>query len=99
MYACGLPWWLSGKESACNEGDPGLIPGSGRSPGEEMVTRCSLLPEKFHEQRSLVSYSPWGHKRLRHNLAAKQQTGGNAAEGRDYFHLTKEETETQLNNL
>ena len=24
-----------GKESACNAGDPGLIPGSGRSPGEE----------------------------------------------------------------
>ena len=24
-----------GKESACNEGDPGSIPGSGRSPGEE----------------------------------------------------------------
>ena len=24
-----------GKESACNMGDPGLIPGSGRSPGEE----------------------------------------------------------------
>ena len=23
------------KESACNEGDPGLIPGSGRSHGEE----------------------------------------------------------------
>ena len=23
-----------GKESACNEGDPGLTPGSGRSPGE-----------------------------------------------------------------
>ena len=22
------------KESACNVGDPGLIPGSGRSPGE-----------------------------------------------------------------
>ena len=27
-------WWLSGKESACSEGDMGLIPGSGRSPGE-----------------------------------------------------------------
>ena len=29
--------WLSGKESACNAGDTGdvgLIPGSGRSPGE-----------------------------------------------------------------
>ena len=23
-----------GKESACNAGDPGLIPGSGKSPGE-----------------------------------------------------------------
>ena len=30
----GLPWWLGGKESACNAGDVGLIPGSGRSPGE-----------------------------------------------------------------
>ena len=31
---CGLPWWLSGKESACSAGDPGLIPGWERSPGE-----------------------------------------------------------------
>ena len=31
---CGLPWWLSGKEFAYNAGDVGLIPGSGRSPGE-----------------------------------------------------------------
>ena len=30
----GLPWWLSYKESTCNAGDTGLIPGSGRSPGE-----------------------------------------------------------------
>ena len=28
------PWWLSVKESACNVGDLGLIPGLGRSPGE-----------------------------------------------------------------
>ena len=26
--------WLSGKESACNVGDPGSVPESGRSPGE-----------------------------------------------------------------
>ena len=32
--AKGLPWWLRGKESACNAGEPGSIPGSGRSPGE-----------------------------------------------------------------
>ena len=30
----GLPWWLSVKEPACNAGDAGSIPGSGRSSGE-----------------------------------------------------------------
>ena len=30
----GFPDSSVGKESACNAGDPGLIPGSGRSPGE-----------------------------------------------------------------
>ena len=30
----GFPDGSDGKESACNAGDPGLIPGLGRSPGE-----------------------------------------------------------------
>ena len=30
----GFPSGLDGKESACNVENPGLIPGSGRSPGE-----------------------------------------------------------------
>ena len=30
----GFPGGSDGKEAACNTGDPGLIPGSGRSPGE-----------------------------------------------------------------
>ena len=30
----GLPQWLSGKESACNAGDAGLILGSGKFPEE-----------------------------------------------------------------
>ena len=30
----GFPGGLDGKVSACNAGDPGSIPGSGRSPGE-----------------------------------------------------------------
>ena len=40
LYALGLPHIRgfpgssAGKESACNAGDHGLIPGSGRSPGE-----------------------------------------------------------------
>ena len=29
----GFPQWLSCKESACNAGDVGSIPGLGRSPG------------------------------------------------------------------
>ena len=31
----GFPGGSAGKESACNAGDLGPIPGSGRSPGEE----------------------------------------------------------------
>ena len=37
IQLCGLPFWLSGKESACNAGDAGgvgSVPGSGKSPGE-----------------------------------------------------------------
>ena len=30
----GFPGGSDGKVSACSAGDPGLIPGSGRSPGE-----------------------------------------------------------------
>ena len=30
----GFPGGLDSKESTCNAGDPGLTPGSGRSPGE-----------------------------------------------------------------
>ena len=30
----GFPGGSEGKDFACNVGDPGLIPGSGRSPGE-----------------------------------------------------------------
>ena len=30
----GLPWWAAVENLACDAGDPGLIPGSGRSAGE-----------------------------------------------------------------
>ena len=41
----GFPRWLSGKESAFNAEDLGLIPGSGRSPGEGNGNplQCSCL--------------------------------------------------------
>ena len=34
LLALGLPSGSDGKESACNVGDPDLIPGLGISPGE-----------------------------------------------------------------
>ena len=33
VASLGFPGGSDGKESACNAGDTGLIPGSGRSPG------------------------------------------------------------------
>ena len=52
-----------GKESACNAGDTGLIPGWGRSPGGRHGNplQYSCL-ENPHGQRNLAGYSPWGHK-------------------------------------
>ena len=38
-----FPGGSDGKESACNEEDQGSIPGSGRSPEEEMATHSSIL--------------------------------------------------------
>ena len=32
-----------GKESACNAGEPGLIPASGRSPGEGTATHTNIF--------------------------------------------------------
>ena len=32
-----------------------------------------LLPGRSHRQRSLAGYSPWGHRRVRHDLVIKQQ--------------------------
>ena len=56
---------LSSKESTCNAGDLGLIPGLGRSSGggHGNPLQYSSL-ENPHRQRSLVGYSPWGCKEL-----------------------------------
>ena len=39
----GFPGGSDNKESACNSGDLGLIPGWGRSPGEGKATQSSIL--------------------------------------------------------
>ena len=57
----GFPGGPDGKECACNSGDLSSTPGSGRSPGKGNGYPL-FLPEKFHRQRSLAGYSPWGQK-------------------------------------
>ena len=42
--------------------DVGLIPGAGRSLEEEMAIHSIILSWRIHGQRSLVCFSPWGHK-------------------------------------
>ena len=59
----GFPGGSDGKESACNSGDLGLIPGLGRSPGEgNGLTIPVFLPGESHGQSSLAVYSPWRRK-------------------------------------
>ena len=64
----GFPGVSDGKESTCNAGDLGSIPGLGRSPGEENGNPTpAFLPGKSHGQRSLVGYRPMGSQRVEHH--------------------------------
>ena len=56
VFSCGS----SGKESACNVGDLGSMPGLGRFPWRrEQLPTPVFWPGEFHGL-----YSPWGCKRL-----------------------------------
>ena len=39
---------------------------------KEMATHSSILAVKYQGWRSVVGYSPFGHKRVGHDLATKQ---------------------------
>ena len=55
--------WLSGKESAYNAGDPGLIPGLERSSGEGKGNPLQLfLHGEFQGQRTPVGHGQWDCK-------------------------------------
>ena len=60
----GFPGGSDSKESTCNAGDPGSIPGLGRSLPwrREWPPTPVFLPGEFHGQRSLEGYSPWSHR-------------------------------------
>ena len=52
------------KESSCNAGDPGSIPGSGRSPGEgnDYPLQYSCLENSMDRGAWQAIYSPWDRK-------------------------------------
>ena len=58
----GFPGGSDGKASASNMGDPGLIPGLGRSPGEGNGNPLQYSCLENSVLRSLVGYSPRGRK-------------------------------------
>ena len=61
----GFPGGSDGKESTCNAGDPGSIPGTGRSSGEGRQPTPVYLPGEFHGQGSLVGYGR-GSQKVQH---------------------------------
>ena len=76
----GFPGGASGKKSACNAGNPGSTPESGRKIPwrREWLSTPVFLPGEFHGQRSLGGNSPWGHKesdmteQLTHTLVSQR---------------------------
>ena len=51
-----FPCGSAGKESACNVGDLGWIPGLGRSPGERKG-----YPLQYSGLENSMDYRSWGH--------------------------------------
>ena len=61
MFSCGLPWWLSGKESAWQYRRCRFDSWVRKIPWRrKWQSTPALLPGKSHGQRSLIGYSPWG---------------------------------------
>ena len=69
----GFPWWLSGKESTCTGRRHGFDPWVGKTPWRRKWQPTPVfLSGRSHGQRSLLSCSPWGHKRVGHDLATEE---------------------------
>ena len=81
-----LPWWLSGKESACKLRRYGFNPWVRKIPWRRKWQPTPVfLPGESHGQGSLVGYSPQGHKRVGHDLVTKQQLVYSTRKHMDFF--------------
>ena len=58
----GFPGGSDGKESTCNAGDLGSVPGLGRLLDKRRLPTPVFWPREFHGQSSLRVYSAWGPK-------------------------------------
>ena len=69
----GLPWWLRGKESTCQAGDMGLIPGSGKSPreGNGNPLQYSCLGNPMDKESG--GLQSMGSPEVQYNLVTKKQ--------------------------
>ena len=63
----GFPGGSDGKEYACNVGDPGLIPGSRRSPGKGKAIHSSTLAWKIPWMEEPGRLQSMGSLRVRHD--------------------------------
>ena len=66
FFLMGFPHSSVGKESACNAGDPGSIPGSGRSPGKGNGSSLQYCLENPTD-RGAWRVTVHGVARVRHN--------------------------------
>ena len=73
MYLEGFPDGSVVKNLPANAGGLGSIPGSGRFPGvgNGNPYQYSCLGNPM-DRGGLAGYTPWGNKRVGHNLATKQ---------------------------
>ena len=65
MQFMGFPGGSDGKESTCNAGNPGSIPGLGISTGEGMATHSSILAWKIPSMEETGRLQSMGLQRVR----------------------------------
>ena len=95
VAACNSqPRWLSGKPSTCQRRRSNFNPWVGQIPWRRKWQPPPIfLPGESHGQTSQAGYSPWGCKRVRHDLTAEQVSHGKTWVNL-VFHKWKERTQS-----
>ena len=73
IHTMGFPGGLVIKNTSVHARDMSLIPGLRRSPGKGAATYSSFPAWENPQTEEPAVYSPWGHKRVGHDLATKEQ--------------------------